>query len=48
MEKERKENKGFEMKIENWDNELVNNIFFYSDGLGIIVDQKGKCFLNLC
>lgn len=38
MEKERKENKGFEMKIENWDNEFVNNIFFYSDGLGIIVD----------
>lgn len=41
MEKERKENKGFEMKIENWDNELANNIPSHSDGLGITADQKG-------
>lgn len=41
MEKERKENKGFEMKIENWDNELANNIPAHSDGLGITADQKG-------
>lgn len=48
MEKERKENKGFEMKIENWDNELANNIPSHSDGLGITADQKGKCLLNSC
>lgn len=41
MEKERKENKGFEMKIENWDNELANNIPAHSDGMGIAADQKG-------
>lgn len=48
MEKERKENKGFEMKIENWDNELANNIPAHSDGMGIAADQKGKFLLNSC
>ncbi|XP_078324244.1 uncharacterized protein LOC111125384 isoform X5 [Crassostrea virginica] len=41
MEKERKENKGFEMKIENWDNELANNIPSHADNVVISSDPKG-------
>ncbi|XP_048776168.2 protein PRRC2C-like isoform X5 [Ostrea edulis] len=41
MEKERKEAKGFELKIENWDNELANNIPTHSDNMVISSEPKG-------
>lgn len=47
MEKERKENKGFEMKIENWDNELANNIPSHADNVVISSDPKGNTFIFL-
>ncbi|XP_061164829.1 protein PRRC2C-like isoform X2 [Saccostrea echinata] len=47
MEKERKEAKGFEMKIENWDNELANNIPTHSDNMGISRDSKGIPNMNM-
>jgi hypothetical protein len=42
MEKERKEAKGFELKIENWDNELANNIPTHSDNMSMSSDSKGN------
>lgn len=46
MEKERKEAKGFELKIENWDNELANNIPTHSDNMVISSEPKGNAIFQ--